>query len=280
MHKGEVYDALPSSYQVLPLPVSVHNFIEEVKTMLVKKDVLSPTDISLEKLHEVLPLKDKVWDNLLFNQVDKQFYLLEGTFMNHYELLIKEIAQTIVAFDFLFQKQPIVRFHFPERFPNSKITHSGWAHDLHSDLLGGHPPNMIQFWIPLVECNHSNTLHLSDRTRGKEILEKVYAENATHQGSNLLSHFAKKIDKDVDFQQWVKNSCNPILLDLGQILVFDPHCIHGPIENKESTTRVSIDFRIIPLPKNEKNLSPAWIDQYPRFIRGDIMHSQSAGELD
>ena len=279
MNNGKIPHPLPFGYQVSPLPVPINQFIEAVKKMLMAKGFLASTDIPLDKLHEALPLSDKTWDDLLFNQLDKQFYLLNDDFISHYEFLVKKLAQDVFDFNFLFQKQPIVRFHFPEPFPASKTTQSGWAHNLHSDLLGGHPTNMVQLWIPLVACDCSNTLQVSDRSIGKEILEALYAAESVPRTSNLLSRFARKIDEEMDFQNWVRSSCQPVLLPLGEMLVFSPYCIHGAIENREKHTRVSMDFRIIPLTEGEKNPTADWIDKYARFARGEIMHAKSAAEL-
>lgn len=44
-------------------------------------------------------------------------------------------------------------------------------------------------------------------------------------------------------------------MDYGEVILFDPRLIHGTSENHENETRVSLDFRILPLESYERIVS-------------------------
>ena len=86
---------------------------------------------------------------------------------------------------------------------------------------------------------------------------------------------------DETYLKFVANSCVPVPMDYGEVIFFDPRCVHGTAENSESETRVSLDFRLIPLDAYDK-LDRVYKSQGRSgrtFTRGDVYSSKSAREL-
>jgi hypothetical protein len=185
------------------------------------------------------------------------------------------------ARDFLFQAQPIVRFHFPVRFPATMKTKQGLPRQLHSDILGGHPRQMIQGWVALSDASGSAALQCSTRADGLALLDR-YRESFGPDAppfADSLQQFYGAWDTLPGFAEALTRACNPITMSAGDALFFDPHCIHGGTQNDEGKTRVSLDFRLLPVSMEEECRASAETPTQERFRRGALFHKQSAGEL-
>ena len=81
--------------------------------------------------------------------------------------------------------------------------------DWHRDREYDHPLEEINIWVPITIARESNSIWIE-------------------------SSFGKE-----DYQ--------PININFGNFLIFDSGLKHGNILNKEEITRISFDFRVIPM---------------------------------
>jgi len=115
------------------------------------------------------------------------------------------------------------------QFPNNKAV-STWHHD--SDALHLHPDGEINFIIPITNAFDTNT---------------VWVESAPGLG---------------DF--------GPVNMKYGDCLIFDGNkCNHGNKVNETGATRISFDFRILPLSKYDPTYSAVTATKKNRFIIGE-----------
>lgn len=90
-----------------------------------------------------------------------------------------------------------------------------------------------------------------------------------------------KMASDDDYRQLVEDNCKPVPMEYGELIFFDPRCLHGPAENDTEHTRVSLDFRLIPVDSYEK-LTRVYQSRgrtRRRFTRGDVYFQKSVFEL-
>ena len=103
--------------------------------------------------------------------------------------------------------------------------------EFHKDREYNHPIEEINIWVPITSAFNTNTLWL---------------ESA-----------------------FDKEDYSPMNMNFGQGLIFDSGLSHGSVVNVENLTRLSFDFRIIPLSKWKviKSRKPkSSIDQNIKFL--------------
>jgi len=59
--------------------------------------------------------------------------------------------------------------------------------------------------------------------------------------------FFNKLNEDRAFREKVFRHCVPLEAEYGEIILFDPRLVHGTSENMDDHTRVSSDFRLLPV---------------------------------
>ncbi len=215
------------------------------------------------------------------NAVSRAFYTPDAAIETAYLDLIAYLAREIIPWDFLFQAHPIIRFHFPVSFPATMRTSDGTPRQIHSDLLGGHPPQMLQAWAALTDCSGSAALQCVPREVSNALLER-YRNSLGPQDppfADSLAHFYAAWDQLPHFDADIRAACQPIPMHAGELLFFDPRCLHGGTENTEDTTRVSLDFRILPVTHETTVLEHATTPTARRFRRGEVFHQQTAQEV-
>lgn len=265
-----VYPAMPEEN-----PIGV-----AVQRQLIDLGFVSTT-APLANLHRHLPNDAMTLNENYTNAVSRAFYALSDDILAAYRELIAHIARHVLHGNFLFQERPIIRFHFPVAFPEVMKSRTGLPRQLHSDVLGGHPEHMIQGWITLTDCDGTAALHCSSRDNGVALLERYRATLGVDGPpfADSLRHFYDAWDTDPDFGEALTAACNPVVMKAGDLLLFDPHCIHGGTENREDTTRVSLDFRLLPVEYEAETLAQATTDTARRFRRGALFCGDSAGDL-
>ena len=93
--------------------------------------------------------------------------------------------------------------------------------------------------------------------------------------------FFMKMNSDVEFRKSVADACQALEMKPGEMVFFDPRCIHGPKENKEPETRVSLDFRLVPV-QAYNELTRTYTSQgrtRRAFARGDVYSERSVRQL-
>lgn len=238
--------------------------------------------IPLAELHRHLPADAMDLDEHYTNAVGRAFYTPDAPMQDAYRRMIQFLARHLIPWDFLFQAHPIIRFHFPVPFPETMRTAAGRPRQIHSDILGGHPAQMVQGWAALTDCTDTAALQCSNREAGIALLSRY--RNALGPDDppfeDSLHHFYAAWDTDAGFGDAVEAACQPIPMRAGDLLLFDPHCLHGGAENREDATRVSLDFRLLPVAAEQAVAETAQTASARRFRRGEVFHASSGRELE
>ncbi len=61
------------------------------------------------------------------------------------------------------------------------------------------------------------------------------------------ARLARSGQDDPDIRRRFHAASAPVELDYGECILFDPRCLHAPQYNVTELTRVSLDFRVIPV---------------------------------
>lgn len=269
-----------SGFAVHPALPGVEALIDAVKAQLTNLGFGTGAS-SLATLHHHLPPKLMAFNEHFTNAVSRAFYPVSDDIRAAYHDVLIRGVRPLLSEDFLFQAQPLIRFHFPVTFHDAMKTASGLPRQLHSDLLGGHPPEMMQGWLALTDCAGSAALQCASRNTSLEVLD-AYREQLGPTDppfANSLYHFYDTWDRQPSFADAIIAACAPVSMAAGDLLLFDSHCLHGGTENHEDTTRVSLDFRILPVSLEKVALDNATTDTGRRFRRGELFSEQSIREL-
>ncbi|MEZ5667493.1 MAG: hypothetical protein R3F55_08685 [Alphaproteobacteria bacterium] len=241
----------------------------------------APRHAPLAELHGHLPSGAAELDDTYMNAVTRSFYVLDERVHAAYRRLIAETVRSVLDCDVLFQAAPIVRFHPPARFPPTLRTATGQGSQFHSDILGGHPVRMINGWLALTPTFGTNALHLAGLPASIAILEAFaagWAPEAGNLAGTLAGFYAAQRD-DAAFAGRVAAACTSLAMAPGDLVLFDARCIHGGAENVETATRVSLDFRLVPLPDEPGEFEATLAAAHPRWRRGEILDAGSAHAL-
>lgn len=191
----------------------------------------------LDLLHEVVAPTDQVLDQHETNALGRAVYETSETFRMWYAKLLREVVVPIVGADCLYQRHPTVRVHFP-RMPGRV-----WRDRVHTDLMLGHPPCEVNVWIPLTRCHGTSGMRIADVVTSQELLGRFdgsYARFATAMQTTDWQTQWRQVSRQLDMAP-------------GELLVFDPRCLHGAQWNAERHTRVSIDARVCPVEDLERS---------------------------
>ena len=269
--------------EVISFDTDALDFAAEVRRLLVEKG-FTRTEPDLVQLHKVVPEDDQRADKHLLNNVTKAFYETSAVFRDCYLGLIAQLASSTFTEDFLFQETPTIRFHFPAPLPDQYRDRTGRYLGHHNDGMLGHSHDEINCWLPLTDCRGSAALEMAGFETSISALKEFYrwinsdAEAYYRKGRGL---FFEMMTSDESYGTRVIEACQPLPMKYGELLVFDSRCLHAPAENVGDETRISFDFRIIPLARYERRTH-----EYRSagrsgrsFSRGDIYSSKSGREI-
>lgn len=171
-----------------------------------------------------------------------------------YQQLVKFVALEVLHFDVVFEANPFLRFHVPATMPLRYRSKDGKLLTHHNDILVGDPFEQVNCWLPLTRCRGTGAFHISTLEQSTPLLLRFAAERGldatTFIGSRPL--FYEMLATDQAFQDEVVGICVPIEVDYGELVIFDPRVLHATTENFDDWTRISIDFRLVPLPTYEE----------------------------
>lgn len=228
----------PDGIRYLEYDSARYPFAHHIRRMLVAKRLLSAAQeaslSALEDLHRVLPPDVMNLDASEINEVSRQFYEQDREFLDTYERFYRDEIRARVTdgSDFLFQSTPTIRFHFPNQ------TGFKWSPRFHTDVMLGHPPQEVNLWLPVTRTFGSNTMRLAGLADSLRILEGVALD---------FREFARRVQEDPGMQADCHAVSTPVSLDYGRYVAFDSRCLHATQENKTDSTRISLDFRVLPL---------------------------------
>lgn len=265
--------------EVVSLPLAADRIEPQVQRLLCEKGFLR-APYPLDRLHEVLPSAQIVLDENYLNAVSRAFYQHDAGLLSAYHDTLRALRVRIGE-DFVFQAAPILRFHFPAPFLGKLRTQSGLGLQQHSDTLGGHPFELLHGWLPLCSCDGTAALHVSSREEGIAILSHFFAKIGFDEAlyRHGLDAFYRERDRDEVLQQAIVRACEPCAMHRGDLLLFEPRCVHGGVENRSARTRVSVDFRLMPVSVYDAFVRDPHAAQHPRFRSGHLFHAATIDSL-
>ncbi len=269
----------PDGKKVVSLPGGADAIEPHIQRLLIEKGFLrAPCPLAF--LHRSVPQEACVLDENYLNAVTRALYVHDASLRSAYYDVLRAL-RPLIGEDFVFQAAPIVRFHLPARFPGKLRTASGLGMQQHSDTLGGHPFELLQAWLPLTDCNGSAALHISSCEDGIAILSHFLANIGGDEAlyRRGLDAFFSERDRDAELQEKIVTGCPPCAMKRGDVLLFDPRCVHGGVENTSDCTRVSVDFRLMPCSVYDAFLAQPQAALSPRFRRGEIFHAATIDTL-
>jgi len=204
---------------------------------LVQKGFLKPADRArfggLTQLHRFLPDHLMALDHSELNEVSRAFYETSPAFVDAYRRLIREVITCdVVQMDCVFQRTPTIRFHFPQQ--------EGflWKPRFHTDVMLGHPPQEINIWLPLCQTRGTSSMRMAPLEPSLELLGRVGLD---------FEKFAQAVQVEDELQRACHAVSAPVELSYGEFIAFDPRCLHATQNNDTDQTRVSLDFRVMPV---------------------------------
>lgn len=243
--------------------------------------------LPLEQVHKSLPPESLVPVKGSLNLFSGPLNETNRALVDTYYRFIGFLSQTL-GFDFVFETNPTLRLHFPVKAPDRFRSREGKLLTYHSDTLLESPFEEINCWLPLTHCEGNASLQIADLQDSIKILDAFcqhlnYDSEKYLNGRMLFFEFLR--DNDI-LQKSVLKACKPLPINFGEMIVFDSRTIHGTGENDTDSTRISIDFRIIPLKqyesllkKYEKGGGVVPVFEGKPIKQGGFYHLKTAREL-
>ena len=234
---------------------------ELLNLKIVAPESFKEIDSDLANLHKIIPEKDKEIDDNEINNISKQFYTNDKSFLKMYKSFLQEVIAPLFPDRIYFQKQPTIRFNFPssQSFKYNRR--------FHSDIMLGHPPKEINLWFSLTDAFSSNSLRFINLERSKLFFDEC---------KNNYDILAEKVQYDEGFKKELDLKSHSIDIKYGQYFLFDSRCLHCTQRNTTNKTRISIDIRVIQ-DVDYKSLSRKYTGTGRRkseFKPGDYYHSK------
>jgi sporadic carbohydrate cluster 2OG-Fe(II) oxygenase len=127
---------------------------------------------------------------------------------------------SILGSDILIQSKINLSIQMPKD-KSSKLS-------IHSDSWSADTPFQINLWLPLTSTFDTNSMFVFSKKESLNIIKKLKNNKKIN-----FSNLEKKIKKQ-----------NFLNTKFGEFVLFNPALLHGNVENKTSSTRVSLNIRL------------------------------------
>ena len=204
-----------------------------------------------------------------------------------YRSVVAFLAREILAEDVVFEANPPLRFHFPMPMSDRLRGADGLVLTHHSDVMGGDPIDQINGWLPLTDCDATATLQYVPFATSQAALRRfaLVLGNDPERLARSRYRFFDEMNADESVRQPIISASRPLVMRRGQVALFDARLIHGTAENVEPTTRISIDFRLLPTGIYDQ-MAPRWAanttqrsSRWAKPLRGEFYDESSAYDL-
>jgi hypothetical protein len=273
---------VPNGLHRVPYPTDLIDIRGEVARALSEHGI-TMEPLPFESLHQCVPPKDQLPMGISGAPTIQTAAGVRKVYLE----LIRYLAREVLQFDVVFEANPPLRFHFPVPMPFLFRSRKGMVLAHHSDTMVGDPFEQINCWFPLMSCRGTNTLQYASLEQSQKLLFCFAASLDFDARRYALSRarFFEELYSDQAFQHEVVQNCEPLEIDYGEVALFDARLIHATAENVGGTTRVSIDFRLLPIEAYEvltrrfeagdKPPNPRWSNP----LKGGFYDERSAYEL-
>ena len=207
------------------------NELTKIFLKKVKDDLNIDCDISqIGSLHNKVENKLKEYDqNYGLSEITKVFAEMPKNFNKQCVLILKETIREEIGEDFFFQIQPTLRIQMPHHSSNS------FYPVYHSDIQNGHPPYMINIWLPLNPPSELEGHGFNIATLDESI--KIFKK---------YNYDIYQIQNDHKKFKYLDNYSETQKFKYGKSIMFDPRKMHSTMPLKDHV-RVSVDMRIVPV---------------------------------
>lgn len=206
---------------------------EQVLRILVEKGQIKKGS-NILTLHEQLTDEQKEYGiNDGVNKISTYLYDTDEAFTACYMRFVKECLSKHFPYPFYFQATPTVRIHCPK----GKNSHHYPRY--HTDIGYGHPPQEINFWIPL-------TPPQVKQKHGFRIMSVADSRKTLEPFGYDFEPFIEKAVNDPAYNQSLNAIAPEVDTPYGEFFAFDSRCIHTG-EPLLHHSRASIDVRLIPV---------------------------------
>lgn len=172
-----------------------------------------------------------------------------------YQRLLKRITVDLLQSDVFFEREPFLRIYFPQKLPDRFRLPNGKVACYHVDSMLRESFDEINFWLGLSSSYDSNALQLGENLADSLALLAGFVKTYSLDKEQFFDSrelFFEYLKMNPSVYEQIKSFCRPFNLSQGDLCLFDSRILHGTAENCEQTTRVSIDFRLIPALRSDK----------------------------
>jgi hypothetical protein len=260
--------SLSQPVQLVRCDLARFDLCEHVAAYMRERGCVDP--LPLETLHERVAIADQMPRAGGPNAFATDLGEVSGAFRAAYREIVKDVAARVLGVDVFFQRCPPLRFHFPVPLSNRFRTRDGFDLTHHSDTMFGDYFEQINCWLPLTSSQGTSTLQMMGLEESIDVLvafaQTLGGDFVAYQHSRR--EFFAFLEANAEWRERVLSETKPIPVEAGEIILFDGRIIHGTAENIEGVTRVSIDFRVLP------------VDDYHRIMRRLVEHDRPAPTVD
>jgi hypothetical protein len=265
-------------------PVARFDFAGLLKTEIAKKYGLSETG-DLAQLHVTLADQiDAIFEGKThwYDQLSELGPEINDAYADYICWLHQELG-----FDFVFERNPAFRYHIPRAMSPDFRRKDGKVFSLHTDTMLGDYFQQINAWMPLCDVFGSAALLVCDPDVSDASL-RSFAQAIGFDTSVYRSSRKRFFDFAIaqNDGQELLDASRPLAMSYGECLMMDPRVLHGTSENVSDRTRVSMDFRVLPVDVYERSMAEmgavghVGIDHDGDLLeKGAYYHVLTAGEL-
>lgn len=185
-----------------------------LKVALDVLDLDSESIDKFEQLHDVLP--DSKLPDVYKACYD---YMESDEFKETFHAYIKKHIKSLFPTEIYYQRKPGIRIHRP---------HTQTV-QYHTDEWYGHGDGVVNFWMPLTHAHDTNSLYVASLEESLLVVDKLESDAASIEEIN----------------DGLREICKPIDVRVGDTFVFCSKVAHGTERNETTTSRVSLDFRVL-----------------------------------
>lgn len=223
-------------FRVLRYDLSAYSIIDDLLKLLQDRGLFqrdaSILDGKLEQLHDIVAPEHLVLDGSQQSNVAKSLYDTNPDILSFFKaILAKVVAPALNLGPLHYQLTPTFRVFAP------KVAGYPGRTTYHCDFMLGHTPRELNIVIPFTQCAGTRSLLIADLDSSRNLLDR-YDGN--------YSQFAHDTQYNEELIAECQAICRPIELSAGDVLLFDPRCIHAGPNNITDQTRVTVDLRVLP----------------------------------
>lgn len=263
---GMVSQLNPRGFDSFSFEPERYQFKELVIQRLVERGFLDKK-IPLNDIHQANSIEDITVDNSGQSNISTALYDMNANFFEDYVKFLKDVVRKhILPNNFYFQETPNFRCSVPGS-PGYK-----WKPNYHTDIAIGHPPQSVNFWVPLTKCAGNNSLIFAGLAESQAIWDEFGYD---------FDSFHKELEEDTDLFSHCEKITDAFDGDYGEGLVFDARCMHLHQKNDTKSSRVSFDFRVIAATtlSNLEFVFSGTGRRKARFAPGDYYYKYSIDEM-